>query len=424
MTRMQRFAHQMIRLTLLIACCAMMASCGSGGRHKVVIRFWNGFTGPDGRAMLKIIKRFNEQNPDVEVLMQRMDWGTYYNKLFVAGIGNRAPEVFVVHASNLERFMQADFVQPVDDLMQGPEGLPEKDFVPNVWKAMERKGKHYAVPLDVHALGMYYNKKLLREAGITDAQGNAAPPTDRASFEAALRKITKPDIGQWGYTFTWFRTNVYALAEQNRAQFFNDTFTSCTMDSPPVVKTLEWCSDLIEKQHLAPQPENFNSWIGFRQGKVGMVFEGTYMLADLQKQKDLDWGAAPIPTIGETSATWADSHSMCLRKNMDKAHLDASWRLVRFLSDNSLDWAEGGQIPVRESLLKSQRFEGMYAQREFARQLPYIHYMPSVPFIFEFLTEFDLATEKALRGTVTSQQALDVATKNVDEVIERRRSEK
>ena len=38
------------------------------------LRFWNGFTGPDGRTILKLVKRFNRDNPDVRVTVQRMEW--------------------------------------------------------------------------------------------------------------------------------------------------------------------------------------------------------------------------------------------------------------------------------------------------------------------------------------------------------------
>ena len=45
--------------------------------------------------------------------MQRIDWGTYYNKLFVAGIAGRAPELFILHTSALRRFAEANFVRPL-----------------------------------------------------------------------------------------------------------------------------------------------------------------------------------------------------------------------------------------------------------------------------------------------------------------------
>ena len=84
------------------------------------MRFWNGFTGPDGRTMLRLVRRFNTENPDITVLMQRMDWGTYYNKLFVGGLGGRAPEVFVLHTRALLRFARAGFAAPLDPLLLIP----------------------------------------------------------------------------------------------------------------------------------------------------------------------------------------------------------------------------------------------------------------------------------------------------------------
>ncbi|HLJ54352.1 MAG TPA: extracellular solute-binding protein, partial [Chthonomonadaceae bacterium] len=108
---------------LVVSSAALASGCAVGGGRRTVLRYWNGFTGPDGRTMLRLVKRFNAENPGVQVIMQRMDWATYYNKLFVAGLGHRAPEVFVIHASNILRFARARFLRPVDDLISGPNGL-------------------------------------------------------------------------------------------------------------------------------------------------------------------------------------------------------------------------------------------------------------------------------------------------------------
>ncbi len=121
MNKTQRIAY--ILLVFLVS--AGLVGCESGTSTKVSLRFWNGFTGPDGRTMLEMVRRFNQENPDVHVLMQRMDWSTYYNKLFVAGLGGRAPEVFIIHAGNIERFMQADFIRSIDDLMNKANGMDE-----------------------------------------------------------------------------------------------------------------------------------------------------------------------------------------------------------------------------------------------------------------------------------------------------------
>ena len=388
----------------------------------VTIRFWNGFTGPDGRTMLALVRRFNHENPDVHVVMQRMDWGTYYNKLFVAGLGGRSPEVFVVHTDSLRRFVGAGLVRPVDDLVSAA-GLDVSDIDANVWSAVEHGAAHYAVPLDIHLLGMYYNRRLFAAAGID------GPPTNRTEFIDALRRLKKDQDNdgrpeQWGFVFTWMRTNCYTLIRQNGADLFSPDGARATLDDPKAIEAIRFASDLIRTERLAPGPENFDAWIGFRQGRVGIVFEGIYMLPELQRQTDLDFGAAAVPSLFDSPAAWCNSHNLCLSKGLSPQEEAAAMRFVKFLSDNSLDWSAGGQVPVRRSLRESPDFRAerrFEAQRAFATQIPHAAYMPAVPFVFEYLVEFDLAIEQSLRGSVPPAQSLPAAQARIERIIARYR---
>jgi multiple sugar transport system substrate-binding protein len=221
--------------------------------------------------------------------------------------------------------------------------------------------------------------------------------------------------------FTNFRSNVTAVMHQFGARFFDRDYTHCTLDSPEAVAALAFCADLIHRYELVPLPENIDAWIGFRQGKVGMVFEGVYMLADLRRQQDLDFGGAPVPLLGREPATWCDSHVLCVRRGTNPEHLEAAQRLITFLSENSLDWAEGGQVPVRRDLRETIRFQEMPVQAAFAQQIPYSKYPPRVPFVFEFYSEFDLAIERVLRGSAEPEQALTAAAAKINEAMARDR---
>jgi multiple sugar transport system substrate-binding protein len=179
-----------------------------------------------------------------------------------------------------------------------------------------------------------------------------------------------------------------------------------TLDSPENVKALDFAASIV-RDKLAPSPENFDAWVGFLQGNVAMCWEGIYMLPDLQRQGErFDWGAAPMPQLGPTQATWGESHTLCLRSDLSGPELDAAKRFIKYLSDHSLDWAEGGQVPVRRSLRDTDRFRQMTAQREFAKQIPYVKYLPPVPYLLELLPEYDYSIELALRGKATAKQAL------------------
>lgn len=362
--------------------------------------------------MLRMVRRFNEANPDINVLMQRMAWGTYWNKLFVAGLGGRAPEVFVLHTRTLLRFARAGFAAPLESVLGD---FPTSDIDQNVWDATKIDGQHYGLPLDVHAMGMYYNKKLFREAGLDPEK----PPTNREEFIDAMRRMKKQD--QWGYVFTNLETCAYTFLRQFGGSPFNEDYTRCTLTRKENVEALTWCRKLIE-DGLCPSPENFDSWIGFRQGRVGMVFEGIYMLADLQKQKDLEFGGAPVPQVGTEKAVWADSHNLCLKSGLAPHVQEAAWRFMKFLSDNSIDWAAGGQIPTRPSIRATPEFKALTVPSAFAQQVPFVRYHPQLPFVFEYMTEYNLAVEKIVRGRAPAQEALAAAEKRVNEIMAREKA--
>jgi multiple sugar transport system substrate-binding protein len=332
--------------------------------------------------------------------------------------------VFIIHASNIPRFIHADFLRPVDDLLEKEIGLDPKDFFPPAWNAAGDGEKHYGIPLDISIHGMYYNKTLFRAAGIVDEAGQPRPPRNQKEFMEALRKLTLDrdgdgDTDQWGFVFTNTRNNILVLMVQFGGMFFDRENRQCLLNSEGNVRALTWCRDLIHREKLVPSPENFIAWLGFRQGNVAMAFEGIYMLADLQKQTDLDYGVAPIPTIGEQPATLASSHIVCLRRDLKDSELRAASRFIRFLTDRSLDWAQGGQVPARLSLLETERFRAMQAQSTFARQLDHVFYEPNQPFNNQFDTEFNEAVEKALRNSESPQAALDRAVENTQRAIRR-----
>jgi len=155
--------RRFLRLAGAVSAAALVGSgCRDLGSRGVTIRFWNGFTGPDGRTILKIIKKSNALHEDVQVTMQRMDWGTYYNKLFVAAMSDRAPEVFVVHNDSLERFISAGPLTPVDEVFELAGWTARTSTEYHGRGAAQRGGawvaavaaQHRAVQVDGHSVGI------------------------------------------------------------------------------------------------------------------------------------------------------------------------------------------------------------------------------------------------------------------------------
>lgn len=417
-----------VYLTILVIWLSQQSGVLSG-INKVELQFWNGLTGPAGISMVEIVHKFNEANPDVHVTVQRMQWRTYYNKLFVAGLSKREPEVFIAHASMLPRFERANFLQSVDGFMIGENGIDPNDIDKAVWKSVEIDGKHVGLPLDAHPIGMFYNKDILSKAGFIDEKGEILTPKNKDEFLHYINVLKKDfdgngKIDQWGFAFEYSEQNqprpaFIALMSQFGGQAFNEDYTKCLLDSPENIAAFEFAKELIFDRELAPVPESESSWIAFRQGNIGLFFGGVWLVGDLKRLNSVNNGGASLPVLGKKPGTWTDSHILCMSSNLSEKKQEASWRLMKHISDNSLDWTAWGPITIRKSLRETERFKGMQIQRAFAEQLENVQYPPRIPFLWEFRREFELAIDRVMRGTYTPEEALKEATRNVDQMIAR-----
>jgi multiple sugar transport system substrate-binding protein len=415
--------------SLLIGGCASNSPATTGSHAsangKTVLNFWNGFTGPDGKAMEEMVRRFRKQNPEIEVRVQTIPWGTYYDKLTLALAYGGAPDVFVMHAGRLPEFQSFQTLQPLDRFYSDNASvMGEKKFAPVPWRATFYQGKQYALPIDVHPIGLYYNTKKFQEAGIVDGQGRAKPPKTFEEFISAARRMTKDTNGdgrpdEWGFVFTWQRTNWLTIAGQFGANILSPDGKRSALDSPQNLRALQLMHDLIYKYKVAPKPEGVDAWLAFRQGKVGMALEGIYMLSSLEEQKNLPFAGAPVPQFGPHKAAWGGSHLLCQPRGIAPEQSRDAWKLMHFISDQSLIWARAGQVPARSDIRSSPQFGALEVQTEFAKQLPFVQYEPLHPKSNAIFPLLEPGIEAVMLDIATPEQAMRDVSRRVNQVLER-----
>lgn len=417
-------------LAVLVGCLLLVALHGCRGeraRHAapdaLTLEFWNGFTGPDGATMERIVRAFNREHSDVRVRMQIIPWGTYYDKVTLGLAFGGAPDVFVLHASRLPEYADSRAIRTVDDLIS-EDDLHVSDFAARTWAATQWNGRQYAIPLDCHPVGLYYNTELFKKAGILDDQGRPRPPTNLAEFIDAAKKLTIDADGdgrpeQWGFVYTWLRTNAHTFLAQHRSGWLSPDCSRSDLDSPNALRAFGLMRSLIHDHRVCPPPGGIDAWVGFQTGRVGMAIEGIYMLSSLEQQKGLSFAAAECPVFGDRPGVWADSHMLVMPRSISPAKRRAAWRFIRYLSDNSLEWSRGGQVPVRKSVLAQPEFRRMRVQYEFSKQLPYVVYMPPSTAMNQILPFGDAAVEAVLQGIKSPEEALAEAARRMNNVLER-----
>ena len=416
----------LLPLSLLLMSC-LTSGCGKQEQRAqngvIVLDFWNGFTGPDGKTMEKIVDAFNKEHKNVKVRMQIIPWGTYYDKVTLGLAYGKAPDVFILHTDRLPEYADSEALNCIDDLVR-LGGLQPKDFMPRAWSAARWKGHQYAIPLDCHPIGLYYNVDLFKKAGIVDDKGKAKPPRNLTEFVEAAKKLTvdrnkdgRPE--QWGFAFTWLRTNAHTFLAQYGTGWISRDLKHSDLTSPNARKAFSLMTRFIYQDKICPAPEGQDAWVGFRTGKVAMALEGIYMLTSVEEQAGLHFAGAPCPQFGPVPAVWGGSHLMAMPAKISPERRSAAWTFIKYLSDHSLEWARGGQVPVRKSILASAEFRRLKVQYEFSKKLPRVVYLPQSVATNQVLPFCDACVEAILNRIKPMDEALSEAARRINHVLER-----
>ena len=401
------------------------APSGDGGAKgydgpAVELDFWNGFTGGDGPFMRRIVDAFNKENPNIKVKMTVMEWDDYYVKLPNAVGTGRGPAIAVMHVDSLATNAARNVIEPLDDVAKALE-LKQEDFADVVWKAGEYNGKRYGIPLDVHPLGFFYNKTVMEKAGLDPAK----PPMTGDAYLAALEQLKGKGVqGHWAspFLFTGGLT-VYALIWQFGGDLFDAEASKATWNAEPGIKALTWFADLVKNGHSPKNVAQDADAIALQNGKSAFNWNGIWNINTLREKKGLQWGVAPLPNIGGTKAAWAGSHQFCLPKlkTPDANKSSAARVFLNYVSQHSLDWAKGGQVPARRQIRESADFKALPEQAALASQVDDLHFPPSVPGIGDAIAELEKAINEAVLLKKEPAKALADAATRADKVLEANR---
>ncbi|WP_197094150.1 ABC transporter substrate-binding protein [Nonomuraea sp. SBT364] len=387
---------------------------------KVDLAFWNGFTGGDGPFMKKLVERFNGEHPNIKVTMNVYQWADYYAKVPAAVTAGQGPDVGIMHVDSVPTNAARQVIVPLDDLAASLS-LTESDFSPPVWKAGVYRNARYAIPLDVHPLGMFYNKAVVAEAGLDPDK----PPRTGADYLAALEELKKAGIqGHWATPFPFTGTFQFgSLLHQFGGTLFSADAATATFAQEPGVKALSWLVDLITKGYSPKNVGQDADLIALKNGKAAYNWNGIWTINTLNEAEGLEWGVAPLPVIGDQPAAWAGSHQFVVFKQRarDDDKLAAAKVFINWISQHSIEWAKGGQVPARKTIREGAEFKALEHQSVIGSQIDHLYFLPPVPGIPDASAQIDTAVNQAILLKKEPAAALGEAAAKADKILEQNR---
>ena len=142
---------------------ASSASTTADGKTQLSILWWGSQTRHE--LTTQMLEKFQEENPDIEVVMDYSDWNGYWTKLPAQVAGGQTPDVIQMDYGKLEQYVENGVIAPLDDYV-ADGSLDLSNVVQSVIDSGSIDGKLYAVSTGTNTPAMLYRKDILDDLGI------------------------------------------------------------------------------------------------------------------------------------------------------------------------------------------------------------------------------------------------------------------
>ena len=362
--------------TLLLTGCVNTSSSinnssTSSIKEKIELKFWHGFTGADGDGMAEIIKDFNKDYAgEIEIIVDKLSWDALFLKLIQNKSNPRfSPHIVAMGDNRVSSMVARDLLRPLDNIETYLD-IKETDFISAAWNVgLLNNTTRYSFPLDIHPVGIYYNKDLISEAEL---------PTTWAEFLSIAKAKTNPTTGVYG----WAVPNMYSITKDifysmllQEGYDILDEANKAIFNNATAVSILEQMYAWKYSDKISPVSVGAGGDLTlFQQGKSVFYFDGPWMLNTIRKTSNIEFGVIPMPeSVGAGNTSYSGSHQFTVVKStvQDDHTLEAAYTFFDYVSKNSLQWAEAGQVPARRDIHDTNEYKALTDLMPFSEMAKY-----------------------------------------------------
>ena len=372
---MRRVAIAAVLLAALTAGSYGVASTVSGSASaspskSTTITVWVGWSARELREFKGVVAEYDRKHSDVQVKVVGSINDTKITNAIRSG---QAPDVVSSFTSSnvgvycgsgawvdLAPYIKRDKI----DLSQFPK---------TSLYYTQYRGKRCALPLLADAYGLYYNKTLLKKAGLT------RPPKTMSELTSYAKKLTQRgsngSIKVAGFDPFWgFYSNFNDLS--NMAPLFGAKYLSSKgkailSSSFAWSKLLRWQKSLVDwygydklVRFQAGLGDEFSASNAFEIGKLAMVLDGEWRVAFIKAEHpSLNYGTAPMPVDDDHPELYGAGSVNGTIIGIPKGgkHNDQAWALVKYLTTNDHALARFSNairnVPSTRTSAKSKELE-------------------------------------------------------------------
>jgi sn-glycerol 3-phosphate transport system substrate-binding protein len=384
----------------------LLFSLALSGRAQTGFEFWHSME--SGEATVQALAAaFNASQPDYRVTPRYV--GSYpeaQTRIVAAISSGSVPALYQAEIAFFPRLVADGALQDLSAFVaELPEALVE-DFFPGLWAYGEVAGGRYGLPWNASTPVLFYNATAFRQRGV------AVPTTWEAFEEAAARLTTRQTEGFIAVAESW----TFEMMVNTRGGRLVTEDGGPNLNSPEAVEALTMVTRLVAQRQAIPRSlsEATFALLDFVRTKGMMAFASIANWPEAQRFAiAFEIAAAPVPTGGDLAVPLGGAQLVIMR-GAPEAEGRGAFEFWKFLMEpeNLATWIEASfYIPVRRSVIPL--LEPWYAQdpnrRAALTQLEYAIPRPRNPEFNTWRQYLEEALERAIKGGVPAQEALDEA---------------
>lgn len=335
-----------LMLAALLASAAGVAGPAFAESGEVTISHY--FTGELGlKAFNEQVEKF-EQATGIKIKESPVGHEDFKTDILVRAAGRSLPDVFSYWAgARVDFIVKSNSLRPIDG-MWASEKLDSVVAKPIADSATLYDGKRFLVPFNYHYAGLFYNKKVLADAGVTKlpATWDEFIALGKTLKEKGIAPIALGSKNRWPAQFWFDYLLLRTVGPDYRAKLMKG---EASYDDPEVVAAMTLWKELLD-QGFFVENANADDWTDaadkVARGDAAMTLMGTWITGywngvGLVPGEDYDF--FPFPKIKDGVANAAVGPVDGLVISANAANPEGAEKFLAFMMSNAdvqAKWAE------------------------------------------------------------------------------------
>ena len=340
---------------IAIALVSTGCSAGAGSSQPASITLWS--RGANEAINQALVDAWNAGH-DVKVTLLPVPDADYAKKLAAAVAAGNPPDVATLDVAAIPEMLRGGVLTDITARAKGLDyfGTLASSYIDH----STLDGKIYALPENIDASSLFWNKDLFTAAGLDPEK----PPTTFAELKADAAAITALGAGNHGFYFPGqcAGCNAYTFSPlmwASGGDYVNADGTKATLTSKGLQDALGLYQGLWKAGDVQADGKDDTgaNWVSsFGSGKVGMIGLGAFAIGQMAANyPGVKFGVAALPGVDGGTSSFTGGDVIAIPSG--SKHVDAAWEFLQWSLTDAAQvevYAKSGSLVARSDLIDNK----------------------------------------------------------------------